>query len=237
ARAISRGLAGAAAPVTAAPAPRQLFTMPPRRRPRRAVVAFRPVPGGTAPPPAPGSLIVSIASKAGTDDYGTAFPQGLKATAGVIEGPVLIGSNAFYYSGAGTPALGALIASVAASAGTDTAGNAYLAGTASYGGTAPHLFATANTGGTVQFWTAASAAGPWSFYGEIEIAPSTPGELVLSFTSISGAINTPQASGASAVLPLSLPAPAAYSQVYEGDIASAVNDIWNALLAAGILSS
>lgn len=189
----------------------------------------------TAYPPRPSrQLLISLAAKAGTDDHGTAFPQGLKATAGVIEGPTIVGSDAFYYSTA-APALGALVASVAGTAGTDSAGNAYLAGSATYAGSAPHLFATSSTAGSIQFWTAASAAGPWSFYGEIEVTPTVPGILVLNFSQISGAINTPQASGIT-TLPLSLPPPSSYSTVYTGDMADAVNKLYAAAVAAGVIT-
>src|SRR5581483_9665650 len=38
------------------------------------------------------TLLIALASAAATDDYGIAFPQGIFAGAGVIEGPELIGS-------------------------------------------------------------------------------------------------------------------------------------------------
>ena len=82
--------------------------------------------------PALGNLIVSLAAQAGTDAHGNAYPQGLNATTGTISGATIEGPNSiqngqgsFYYSG--TPALGNLIASIAATAGTDTFGNHYNA--------------------------------------------------------------------------------------------------------------
>ena len=234
-----RGRGSSGAPRTAPPPPAP-FTLP--ARPAKGTPAARRGRGrgrsssGTPRTPAAKSLLISLASAAGIDDYGNAFPAGILAAAGVIEGPTLIGSDAFYYSGTGVPALGALIASVAQTAGTDSAGNAYVAGVTTYAGTAPHLFATSLAAGDVEFWTATSAAGPWTAYGNIEISLSVAGVLLLNFSSIAGAINTPQASGAT-TLPLALPAPSAYSVVYEGDQSDAINKIWQALIAAGILSS
>jgi hypothetical protein len=82
-------------------------------------------------------LLVSIASSAGVDDYGNAFPQGILATSGVIEGPTFIGPNyiintagAFFYSD--TPALNNLIASISVNQGTDLFGNTYYQGVCSY---------------------------------------------------------------------------------------------------------
>lgn len=91
-----------------------------------------------AHPPVPSrQLLISLASRTGTDDYGTGFPQGILATAGVISGPVFEGTDfvinsagAFFYSG--TPASGNLIASVTKASGTDTFGNAYQAGFTAY---------------------------------------------------------------------------------------------------------
>jgi hypothetical protein len=44
------------------------------------------------PPEVSRQLIISLASHSGTDDYGNAFPQGILATAGTIEGPNIIGA-------------------------------------------------------------------------------------------------------------------------------------------------
>jgi hypothetical protein len=50
-------------------------------------------PGTVTPtwtPVAPRNLLLSLASQSGTDDYGNAFPQGIYASAGLIEGPTVI---------------------------------------------------------------------------------------------------------------------------------------------------
>lgn len=90
--------------------------------------------------PSAGNLIVSIASTAGTDAFGNAYPQGINVTQGTISGTTISGTDyvinstgAFFYSSA--PALGNLIGSIANTAGTDSYGNAYLAGMATYDGT------------------------------------------------------------------------------------------------------
>jgi hypothetical protein len=133
ARAAWRGIAGAAR--VAVPAPRQQYRTPPRRPRARAVIRFTPVTTANAAPSR--TLLISLASSAGADDYGNSFPRGILATAGVIQGPEFLGSDfiitaagAFFYSG--TPAAGNLTASVASASGTDPYGNAYLAGIVSY---------------------------------------------------------------------------------------------------------
>jgi hypothetical protein len=67
---------------------------------------------------------------------GTAVFYGLTITDGVITGPdyIINPSGAFFYSG--TPALGNLLASVTPGSGTDSEGNAYLAGFTVYDGSA-----------------------------------------------------------------------------------------------------
>jgi hypothetical protein len=84
-----------------------------------------------------GNLIVSLATAAGIDSYGNAYPKGLNVTTGTISGTTFSGTNfiinsagAFFYSGA--PALNNLIASVATASGTDAFGNSYVAGQAEY---------------------------------------------------------------------------------------------------------
>ena len=78
-RVLELGLYSPGAPVVPVPAP---FT-PPRRAPRGlAPVRGRTIgPGlrsvGSPVPPPPKKLLISIAAQAGTDDYGTPFPQGL----------------------------------------------------------------------------------------------------------------------------------------------------------------
>jgi hypothetical protein len=207
--------------------------MPPRRRRARAVIRFTPV--TTTNAVTPRTLLISLASKAGTDDYGNAFPQGILASAGVIEGPVFVGSDylsnqqgSFYYSG--PPALGNLISSVAPAAGTDAQGNAYLTGTASYlpGST---YSAVAITGGAVAWFTAPGAAGPWTEVGVMEIALTGSNPLVFSFSALGGNINMPQ----SAVpgLPLASPAPSSYNVVWGTQVVNAINNLYSMLQASG----
>jgi hypothetical protein len=230
-RALARGTA---VPGVRIPAPRQLFQMPPRRRRARALVRFTAVRGANAI--APRTLLVSLASAAGVDDYGNAYPQGIFAGAGVIEGPTFVGSDylsnaagSFYYSGA--PALGNLISSVAAADGTDAQGNAYLAGTVSYlpGGT---YSAVAITGGAVAWFTSPGAAGPWTEVGVMEIALTSGNPLVFSFNSLGGNINMPQ--NAVFGLPLASPAPSSYNVVWGTQVVNAINNLYSMLQAAGV---
>src|SRR5258707_10299596 len=114
-----------------------------------------------------GNLIVSIASKVGNDPFGNAVPQGLQVLQGVISGSTFNGTNfiinpagEFFYSG--TPAAGNLVASVSPNGGTDSFGNAYLAGIASYfGGGPPLLAASLGDNGALQLAWANTSAGPW----------------------------------------------------------------------------
>lgn len=174
-RAVWRGITGQA--FVKVPASRQQYRTPPRRVPARAYVRFTPV--TTHNVLAPRTLLISLASAAGVDDYGNAFPQGILATAGIIEGPVFEGpdfvinsSGAFFYSG--TPAAGNLIgSSLVQSAGTDGFGNNYLAGTASYAAT----FATALNAGFIAFY-AGSLAGGWT--QGATILTDSSGDLILT---------------------------------------------------------
>jgi hypothetical protein len=71
------------------------------------------------------------------------------------------GSGLFTYSG--TPALGNLIESIAGTSGTDPQGNAYLAGETFYGpGPASTRKAVNINASTIQLYTAATAAGPYT---------------------------------------------------------------------------
>ena len=85
---------------------------------------------GYSPTIGAGNLIFSIAAVAGTDPYGNAYPAGLSITGAnsTISGTdyVINSAGAFFYNG--TPALGNLILSIAATGGTDSYGNAYGAG-------------------------------------------------------------------------------------------------------------
>lgn len=76
----------------------------------------------------------------------------------VIRNGQVVSGTALYYSG--PPAAGNLVASVAAAAGTDVFGNAYLGGVSAYSQAA--TFAACQLlGGIVTFYTAGSQAGPW----------------------------------------------------------------------------
>lgn len=100
-----------------------------------------------SPTEAHGNLIVSIASAAGTDAFGNAYPKGINVTTGTIAGTTISGTNisgstftgtdfvlnddgAFFYNG--TPAAGNLIASISNFIGTDSFGNDYYDGFTSY---------------------------------------------------------------------------------------------------------
>lgn len=152
ARGIARGLA---VPGIRGTAPAQEYRTPPRRRLSRALVRFTPVKTTNAPR----NLLVSIASQAGTDDYGTAYPQGILATAGEIEGPTLVGSNAFFYS---SKTLGGLTQSVTEASGTDAYGNAYIAGTATYANNGSFWSAVVVDSGVVTWYMATGPGGPWT---------------------------------------------------------------------------
>ena len=181
-------------------------------------------------------LLISLASAAGIDDYSNSFPEGILATAGIIEGPTIIGSSAFYYNG--TPAFGNLISSITQAAGTDQFGNAYVAGTSSYfiGST---FAAVSVTGGSVTWYTAPGAAGPWGFIGQLIIPLTGASTLILDFASLSGAINVPQA----AVSGFPLPNDANSGSTWvSGERAfmnnswiTPINNLYSALVAAGIV--
>ena len=93
------------------------------------------------------NLVGSWAASAGTDPYGHAYLAGFSIT-GTYTGSnfVINSSGAFFYSGA--PALGNLIASIAPLAGTDSHGNVYVQGLASY---SPGSFYTQANTGQIQF--------------------------------------------------------------------------------------
>jgi hypothetical protein len=117
-------------------------------------------------------LLISLASKAGTDDYGNSFPQGILATAGIIEGPVFEGSDfiinqagMFFYSA--TPAAGNLIMSLSNSlaGGVDGFGNKYVFGLCLYDNSGG--FITQVGQGFVAFGTG-SLSGGWTGNGSIQ---------------------------------------------------------------------
>lgn len=73
----------------------------------------------------------------------------------------------FCYADTGTGTQGALTSSVAAAAGTDPFGSAYLAGETAYGAGGPGAVATSMQAGQLQTYTAATAAGPWTQAGRV----------------------------------------------------------------------
>lgn len=136
---------------------------------------------GRGAPVVPRQLIISLASMAGTDDYGNSFPQGMLATAGVIEGPTFIGEDfiinsagAFFYNG--EPAAGKLILSISASttAYTDSFGNHCVPLTGWYDNTGG--FVTQIGAGFVTFGTGSLSAG-WT--GNSSIQNDSSGNLYL----------------------------------------------------------
>lgn len=169
--------------------------------------------------------------------------QGYAGSSGAVVSPgggqivrarevIVSGANGgvFVYSSA-PPALGNLIGSIAGSAGTDPQGNAYLQGTTSYLPGATYSAVNMN-GGTLNFYTAPGAAGPWTLAGNLVIALSGS-NLVINFTNLSGAINVPQPH-IPVSMPISLPPPTTYSQLYTGSIVAAINDTYALLQAANI---
>lgn len=135
-----------------------------------------------------GNLIVSIAHASGTDTFGNAYPQGINVTTGTISGTTISGgtisgttitgttfkgtdflvnsSGAFFYSG--TPASGNLSATVTQGSGTDSFGNAFLAGETTYGFAGPSAIACQNSNSQITFYLAASQAGPYSAQGFVQ---------------------------------------------------------------------
>jgi hypothetical protein len=147
--------------------------------------------------PALGNPPIVSATAASTDPYGNPVTPGLDVTQGSITGTLISASQIdgttitgsvfegtnftlnddglFIYSGApGSP----LVASVAAADGTDTEGNAYLDGFASYAEAGGAWYASQLYGGDLAFWIAPSAAGPWTQQGEVQVSPA--GNLLLT---------------------------------------------------------
>jgi hypothetical protein len=121
--------------------------------------------------PGPGNPPVVSITENTTDPYGNPVTPGLDVTQGIISG-----TNIFVYSG--TPALGNLIGSVTGAAGTDASGNAYLAGTTSYTQVAGTFFAEQLFNGSIIWSLAATEAGPWTSFANIE--GLTSGELTMA---------------------------------------------------------
>lgn len=112
---------------------------------------------------------ITIADTAGTDAWAHSFPAGLNLAAlPLTAGNTIINASGIFAYSALPPALGGLVASIAAVSGTDSAGNAYLAGESSYANLGGGFFqAITVSGGFVVITSAASAAGPWTVLGEI----------------------------------------------------------------------
>lgn len=81
----------------------------------------------------------------------------------VIRNGQIVSGTALFYSGAA--AAGNLVASIAAAAGTDSKGNAYLAGVTSYDTVLIQAANLAN--GAASFYAAGTEAGPWSLLGQL----------------------------------------------------------------------
>jgi hypothetical protein len=138
----------------------------------------------TGLPGSSSTLIVSLASQPGIDDYGNPFPQGIYAGAGVIEGPTFVGLDFIinasgYFAYSGTPAFGNLAASVTPGNGTDAYGNAYIAGHTSYSPGSPCYAQQLDTGSLI-WYTATTEAGPWTPGPFIETTLSVGSNLILS---------------------------------------------------------
>jgi hypothetical protein len=98
------------------------------------------------------------------------------------------GSGLFVYSG--QPAAGNLIASIAAAAATDSFGNNYVAGEASYAAT----FATAINGGQIVWYSGSLAAG-WSSVATAVAHAVVPQGLVISAAAEIALVNSAGSSG------------------------------------------
>jgi hypothetical protein len=93
-----------------------------------------------------GNLIASLATAAGADQFGNAYPEGLNVTVGAISGTTFSGADfvidstgAYFYTG--VPAAGNLLASIASTAVTDPHGNTVApGGLAIYGAGGQQIF-------------------------------------------------------------------------------------------------
>lgn len=219
----------------------------PPKRPARGVPSLRKGSGrgglsvNTGAPQVPRQLILSLASQAGTDDYGNEFPQGIYATAGVIEGPEIIasGSSGLYLGYSPSPGAGNLVFSTAVGFGADTYGNAYLPGTTSYFELTPGIWSAISQGSGVLAWyTATSEAGPWTIVNAIGF--STSGEMILGASTIQlGNLSVPiPVSGVSGGLPTDGNSGSNWAvgeRDYINNCVNAINEIITALQEAGIL--
>ena len=112
-----------------------------------------------------GALIGSWAGQAGTDPYGNVYPAGISVTTGTIQASQFIATGTtgqyFGYSTA-TPALNALVFSIATASGTDSAGNGYVAGATVYFGSSGAWQAISlGTTGVIWYTSSATNQGTW----------------------------------------------------------------------------
>jgi hypothetical protein len=89
---------------------------------------------------------------------------------------------------------GNLVASIAATEGTDNFGNAFLPNITSYNGSGSNWFANSLTGGSLAYFHATSAAGPWAVTAQI--LANSSGFAIVNFEAGSVAGVWPQSGGA-----------------------------------------
>ena len=134
-----------------------------------------------SPGPGAGNLIASITAQAGTDPYGNHYAAGISSYDGFGGQTELFGALIQLSSGLNilqkinpqgyvtyspNAAAGNLVASIAPAAFTDAYGNSVLAGFVTYTQSAPFI-ASQVFNGQIQFWQAASQAGPWTASGPL----------------------------------------------------------------------
>lgn len=109
------------------------------------------------------------------------------------------GDGIFLYS----PSIGPnnLVASFTAAPGFDASGNEFLGGSTSYGFSSPSYYAIQQVGLGIFYASASSQAGPWSYFGSLQVNTVTPGDLLLTFNGIVGTINVPQGAPSITTLP------------------------------------
>lgn len=147
-----------------APTPKVVVPLPPFRV---TIAAPVPIPSGVVqlqpfrvnlaayPLAQARTLLVSLASRNGTDDYGNSIIQGIFAAAGKFEGP-----PSFFYDP--SPGFGNLTASISGDSGVDEFGNDVIAGVTSYVDNGTFWSATVLFGGTVNWYKASGPGGPWT---------------------------------------------------------------------------
>lgn len=101
-----------------------------------------------------------------------------------------INSNGAFFYSSSPPAIGNLIASITTVNGTDTPGNATLAGVASYTDSGGIFYATALQSGQINFFTATAATGPWTTFGDIGSDGSTPPNLLIAAAGAAAIVTT-----------------------------------------------